>query len=142
MESECLTSEHTSRIETGPEKWSQIKEGKSGKCGSSISLNSVKENRSKLPVKQTSGKERFSEREKSLKLQWEVHQKLQWEVHQKLQWEFRKTHWGNPSPPLEIRETMRILQTKIIGSRMTNWTHMLLKVTVMTLNRKVLQIQL
>ena len=34
MESECLTSEHTSRIETSPEKRSHINKGKSGKCGS------------------------------------------------------------------------------------------------------------
>ena len=52
MESECLTLEHTSRIETSPEKRSHIDKGKSGKCVSSISLN---------PVKQTSRKERFPE---------------------------------------------------------------------------------
>ena len=34
MESECLTSEHTSRIETSPEKRSHINKSKSGKCGS------------------------------------------------------------------------------------------------------------
>ena len=34
MESECLTSEHTSRIETGPEKQSHINKCKSGKYGS------------------------------------------------------------------------------------------------------------
>ena len=65
MESECLSSEHTSRIETSPEKRSHIKKGKSGKCGSSISLNPVKENHGKLPVKQTSRKERSPERKKS-----------------------------------------------------------------------------
>ena len=65
IESECLNSEHTSRIETSPEKRSHIKKGKSGKCGSSISLNPVKENHGKLPVKQTSRKERSPEREKS-----------------------------------------------------------------------------
>ena len=63
-ESECLTSEHTSRVETSPEKRSHIKKGKSGKCGSSVSLNPGKENHGKLPVKQTSRKERF-QREKS-----------------------------------------------------------------------------
>ena len=40
MESECLTSEYTSRIETSPEIRSHIKKGKSGKSGSSISLKS------------------------------------------------------------------------------------------------------
>ena len=34
MENECLTSEHTSRIETSPEKRSHINKSKSGKCGS------------------------------------------------------------------------------------------------------------
>ena len=56
MECECLTSEHMSRIESSPEKRSHINKGKSGKCGSSTSLKSVKENH-KLPVKQTSIKE-------------------------------------------------------------------------------------
>ena len=65
MESECLSSEHTSRIETSPEKRSHIKKGKSGKCGSLISLNPVKENHGKLPLKQTSRKERSPGREKS-----------------------------------------------------------------------------
>ena len=51
MKSECLTSEHTSRIETSSEKRSHIKKGKLGKCGSSISLNPGKENNGKLPVK-------------------------------------------------------------------------------------------
>ena len=64
MESECLTSEHTSRIETSPEKQSHINKGKSGKYGSWISLKPVKESH-KLPVKQTSRKERSPEREKS-----------------------------------------------------------------------------
>ena len=52
IESECLISEHTSRIETSPEKQSYIDKSKSGKCGSSILLNPVTENH-KLPVKQT-----------------------------------------------------------------------------------------
>ena len=56
MECECLTSEHMSRIESSPEKRSHINKGKSGKCGSSTSLKSVKKNH-KLPVKQTSIKE-------------------------------------------------------------------------------------
>ena len=64
MESECLTSEHTCRIETSSEKRSLINKGKSGKCGFSISLKPVKKNH-KLPVKQTSRKERSPEREKS-----------------------------------------------------------------------------
>ena len=59
MESECLTSEHTSRIKSSPEN-----KGKSGNCGSSISLKPVKENH-KLPVKQIGRKERSPEREKS-----------------------------------------------------------------------------
>ena len=63
MERECLTSEHTSRIKTSPEKRSHIKKGKSGKCGSSVSLNPGEENHGKLPVKQTSRKERSPERE-------------------------------------------------------------------------------
>ena len=49
-ESECLTSEHTSRIEIIPEKRSHINKVKSGECGSSISLNQMKENH-KLSVK-------------------------------------------------------------------------------------------
>ena len=69
MESECLTPGHTSRIETSPEKQSHIKKGKSGKCGSSISLNSVKQNHVKLLVKQANRKGRSPEREKNLKLQ-------------------------------------------------------------------------
>ena len=52
IESECLISEHTSRIETSPDKQSYIDKSKSGKCGSSILLNPVKENH-KLLVKQT-----------------------------------------------------------------------------------------
>ena len=64
MESECLTSEHTFRIESSPEKRSHINKGKSGKSGSSISLKPVKENH-KLPVKQIGRKERSPEREKS-----------------------------------------------------------------------------
>ena len=60
VESECM--KHTSRIETSPEKRSHINKGKSGKCESSVSLNPVKENH-KLPVKQTSRKERSPERE-------------------------------------------------------------------------------
>ena len=64
MESECLTSKHTSRIETSSEKRSLINKGKSGKCGFSISLKPVKKNH-KLPVKQTSRKVRSPEREKS-----------------------------------------------------------------------------
>ena len=63
MESECQTSEHTSKIETSPEKRSHINKDKSGKCGSSISLNTVKENHNLL-VKQISRKERSPEREK------------------------------------------------------------------------------
>ena len=50
MESECLTSEHTSRIETSPEKRPHSNKGTSSKCGSSIPIKPVKENR-KLPVK-------------------------------------------------------------------------------------------
>ena len=65
MERECLASKHTSMIENSPQKRSHIKKGKSGKCGSSISLNHVKETHGKLPVKQTSRKERSREREKS-----------------------------------------------------------------------------
>ena len=65
IESECLTSEHASRIKTSPEKRSHIEKGKSDKCGSSISLNPVKGNHGKLPLKQTSRKERSREREKS-----------------------------------------------------------------------------
>ena len=65
IESECLNSEHTSRIETRPAKRSHIKKGKLGKSGSSISFKPVKENHGKLPVKQTSRKERSPEREKS-----------------------------------------------------------------------------
>ena len=61
MENECLISEHTYRIETSPEKRSPINKGKSGKCGSSISLKPVKENH-KFPVKQTSRNERSPER--------------------------------------------------------------------------------
>ena len=64
MESKFLTSEHTSRIETSPEKRYHINKGKSGKCGSSILLNLVEESH-KLPVKQTSRKDRIPEREKS-----------------------------------------------------------------------------
>ena len=62
MESECLTSEDTSRIETGPKKRPHI--NKSGKCGSLISWNPVKENH-KLSMKQTSRKERSPQGEKS-----------------------------------------------------------------------------
>ena len=62
MESECLTSEHISRIETSPEKQSHIKKGKSGKFGSSISSNPVKEDHGKLPVKQANRKEKSPER--------------------------------------------------------------------------------
>ena len=65
MESECATSERTSRVESSPEKQSHIKKGKSGKSGSSISSNPVKENHGKLPVKQASSKERSPERKKS-----------------------------------------------------------------------------
>ena len=61
MESECLISEHTCRIETSPEKRSPINKGKSGKCGSPISLKPVKENH-KFPVKQTSRNERSPDR--------------------------------------------------------------------------------
>ena len=64
IKSECLISEHTSRIDTSPQKPSHINKGKSGKCGSSISLKPVKKIH-KLPVKQTSRKERSPEREKS-----------------------------------------------------------------------------
>ena len=53
---------HTSRIETGPEKQCHFNKGKSGKCGSSISLKPKKKNH-KLPVKQTIRKERSPERE-------------------------------------------------------------------------------
>ena len=55
MESECLTSEHTSRIETSTEKRFHVEKGKSSKYGSSITLNPVKENH-KFPVKQASRK--------------------------------------------------------------------------------------
>ena len=65
MPSECLTSEHTSRIETSPKKQSHIKKVKSDKSGSSISLNPVKENHGKLPMKHTGRKEKPPEREKS-----------------------------------------------------------------------------
>ena len=75
MESECLTSEHTFRIETSTERQSHINKGKSGKRGSSISLNPVKKNHGKLPLKQTSRKERSPKREKSKTPV--VHQKLQ-----------------------------------------------------------------
>ena len=64
MESECLTSEHTSRIETSTEKRFHVEKSKSSKYGSPITLNPVKENH-KLSVKQASRKERSSEREKS-----------------------------------------------------------------------------
>ena len=64
MESECLTSEHTSRIETSTEKRFHVEKSKSSKYGSPITLNPVKENH-KLSVKQASRKERSSGREKS-----------------------------------------------------------------------------
>ena len=64
VKSECLISEHTSRIDTSPQKPSHINKGKSGKCGSSISLKPVKEI-NKLPVKRTSSKEGSPDREKS-----------------------------------------------------------------------------
>ena len=64
IESEFLTSKHTSRIETSLENRSHINKGKAGKNGSSISLNPVKENHN-LPVRQTIRKERPPEREKS-----------------------------------------------------------------------------
>ena len=63
MESECLASEHTYRIQTSLEKRSHINTGKSGKCGSSVSLNPVKEDHM-LPLKQTNRKERYPEKEK------------------------------------------------------------------------------
>ena len=50
IQSENPASIKTSRTEIGPEKQSHTNKGKSGKCGSSISLNSVKE-KHKLPVK-------------------------------------------------------------------------------------------
>ena len=84
MERECLTSEHTSRIETSPEKRSHIKKGKSGKCGSSIALNPGKENHGKLPGKQTSRKDKYPEREKS-KIPVRGTPKTPGEVQQKLQ---------------------------------------------------------
>ena len=64
MESECLTSENTSRIETSPEKQPHINTSKSGKCRSLILLKPVKENH-KLPVRQISRKERSPDSEKS-----------------------------------------------------------------------------
>ena len=64
MESECVTSEHTSRIETSQVKRSHINKDKSSKYGSSISLNPVNEDH-KLPVNQTSRNDRSPEREKS-----------------------------------------------------------------------------
>ena len=64
VKSECLISEHTSRIDTSPQKPSHINKGKSGKCGSSISLKPVKEI-NKLPVKRTSSKDGSPDREKS-----------------------------------------------------------------------------
>ena len=63
MESECLTSENTSRIETSPEKQPHINTSKSGKCRSLILLKPVKENH-KLPVRQISRKERPPDSEK------------------------------------------------------------------------------
>ena len=56
---------YISRIESCPGKQSHIKKGKSGNCGSSVSLNPVKEDHGKLPVKQISGKEKSPETEKS-----------------------------------------------------------------------------
>ena len=47
-----MNSETTSKIKTSPEKQSHFNKGKSGKCGSSFSLNTVKKNH-KLSVKQT-----------------------------------------------------------------------------------------
>ena len=68
MEDEYLISEHTSTIETSPEKRSHTHKSKSDKCGLSISLNPVKENH-ELPLKLTSGKGRSAERKKNLKVQ-------------------------------------------------------------------------
>ena len=65
MENECLTSEHTFNIKTSAEKWSHINKAKSGERGSLIWLNPVKENQGKLPVKQTSRKERSQKKGKS-----------------------------------------------------------------------------
>ena len=109
MESQWLTSEHTSRIETSPEKHYHIKKDKSGKCGSSISLNPEKENHGKLPVKQTSRKERFPEREKS---------KTPVRGTSKTPMRLQK----NPvreSIPASRNHGERILQPKIIDPRMT-----------------------
>ena len=99
MESECLTSEHTSKIETSPEMRSHIKKGKSGKCGSSISLNPGKKNHGKLPVKQTGRKERSPEREReksktpvrgTSKTPVRVHKKPSEEIHPHKQKSVRK----------------------------------------------------
>ena len=68
MESECLISEHTSRIETSPEKRSHTNKSKSDRWGLSVSLNPVKENL-ELPLKLTSRKGRSPKRKKNLKLQ-------------------------------------------------------------------------
>ena len=105
-------------LRTYIQDWNQSREaisqkkGKSGKCESPISLNPVKENHGKLPVKQTSREERFPETEK-YKTPVRVHQKLQWEVHQKFQWEFRKIQWGNPSPQVEIRDKVRFFRRRL-----------------------------
>ena len=82
----------------------------SGKCGSSISLNPEKKNHGKLPVKQTSRKERFPERKNPPKTPVRGTSKTPMRLQK------------NPvreSIPTSRNHGERILQLKIIDPRMT-----------------------